>query len=97
MNIPLTITRTYHNCDFDFDVVVEFDYSPAHSGIREPGTGLLLSPDEPAELEIASVKDAVSGEDIELSPSEEEEAMERGWQQLRADQQAALEARAEDR
>jgi hypothetical protein len=32
-----------------------FDYTPASKGERERGTGLQLSPDEPAEIEIIGV------------------------------------------
>lgn len=35
---------------------ISFDYSPASKGERERGSGVKLSPDEPAEVEITGVK-----------------------------------------
>jgi hypothetical protein len=46
-----TITVKYEGLAFD----VNFDYYSAIKGIREPGTGLPLEPDEPASCEIYTI------------------------------------------
>ena len=38
------------------EIEVEFDYYQAHRGAREHGTGLQLTPDEPATLEVSGAK-----------------------------------------
>lgn len=57
--------------DEEIEVTVEYDYHKASRGARERGTGLQLEPDEPASIEIYSVKDA-NGKEYELSRSEYE-------------------------
>lgn len=59
----------------EVQVEVEYTYHRAHRGARDNlcgkrGAGPPLEPDEPAEIEIESVLDAVSGADVELSNAE---------------------------
>lgn len=52
--------------DADIEVTVEYDYHKAARGSRERGSGLQLEPDEPAHIEINSVKD-VNGKEYKLT------------------------------
>jgi len=50
----------------EVDVTVEYEYTPAERGERERGTGLPLSPDYPASVEIYSVYDE-NGKEYDLT------------------------------
>ena len=89
ITVTTTITRGYHGAIFDFEVETDWAYLPGARGLREPGTGLALSPDDPPELDLVAARNAATGEPIELYPAEEEEAEEKAWERLREEKQAA--------
>ena len=91
MTIKLTVIRS----ECVLDVEVAFVHWPAHRGQREAGTGLQLSPDDPAEMELLYARDADTGREIELTRDEEAEAEQMAWDKLAEERQAALEARAD--
>ena len=53
----ITVVDPATDVETDVDVTVEYDYISEERGSREPKTGLPLSPDYPAEIEILSVTD----------------------------------------
>lgn len=57
--------------DEEIPVTVEYEYTPASRGSREPGTGLRLEPDESPSIDIFSVKDE-HGKVYHLTDSEED-------------------------
>jgi len=87
MNIEMEITREVNGEDVTFIVGIELEYHRAYRGARDSlcgvlGAGPALEPDEQAELEIESVINTENGHDIELTDSEIETAIEKGWEQL---------------
>ena len=87
MVTSITITRD----DIDTEVEVDFTFYPACRGRRDSlcgkrGAGPPLEPDEPASLEINSVRDA-DGYEYELTDSEIEEVAD--W--YHGEREAALE------
>lgn len=55
--------------DDEIPITIEFDYTPAHPGEREPGTGLRLDPGNEEEVEICEVRDQ-HGNSLELTKAE---------------------------
>ena len=62
---------TYNHPETDEEIPItgEYDYYPEERGSRERGTGLQIEPDEPATVEITSVKDN-TGNEVELSTND---------------------------
>lgn len=68
---PRTIHRTDFKTTLSIPVTVEFEAFPECPGSREGGTGLLLSPNEPAYIDVISVK--VGETTVELNDDAMEE------------------------
>lgn len=62
--------------EVEFEVDVTLDSTPPSRGHRGP-YGELLEPDEPGSVEVISAERVDDGQPIELTPEEEQEAVER--------------------
>src|SRR2546421_11371189 len=85
----------------ELDVTVEYTYHRTCRGQRDSlggvrGAGPPLEPDEPASIEIVSVKDEV-GEEVILSGRQYDALQEAAWDRLRDAAENAAEAAAEAR
>jgi hypothetical protein len=85
MTIDLTITRENElGEEIEIDVECEFSYHKAYRGARDTlcgvrGGGPPLEPDEPAHFEFEGAVRCDTGEEIELTASEIEEAEQKAW------------------
>ena len=66
-----------NDVECEVEIEVEYTYHRARRGARDSlcgkrGAGPPLEPDEPAEIEIDSVTDATSGEELELTNAEQD-------------------------
>lgn len=82
----MTIETTIYRDDEEVIITCELAYHASHRGARDsimgvPNAGPPLEPDEPAHWEIESCKDA-DGNDVKLSPCEEQRVFERAWSYL---------------
>lgn len=68
----LTITNPETDVEEEVDVTVRYTAYAASRGARERETGVPLEPDEPASIEIQSVKDS-TGKEIDVSDSDLEQ------------------------
>jgi hypothetical protein len=71
-----TLTREIESLEFDIDVEVSYVYHRAYKGARDSiggvrNAGPPLEPDEPAYIEITSVKGINDGQEYELTPDEQ--------------------------
>ena len=84
--MQFTVTREdAEGNEVEKELEIEFTYHRAYRGARDSlggvrGGGPPLEPDEPASVEIESVKDE-NGNDFELTASEEDAAIEKAMEE----------------
>lgn len=88
-------TITIERDGVEFDVIVAFDYYPAHPGFRDK-YGAPEEPDEPEQFDFVSAT-LNDGTEIELLDSEIEAATEQVSESMRDNEIAAREAKWDER
>ena len=84
MMIQMAIDREYNGKWIDA-VECEFEYHRAYKGARDSisgvrGAGPALEPDEPAHFELIGAYDIETGEVIELTNDEIDDAEQKAWE-----------------
>jgi hypothetical protein len=87
MTLETYIYRTVDHRQVEEPITAEFKYYPPSRGARDSlggkhGAGPPLEPDDPADIEIVSVSNTITGHEVELTKKEEEEVLQQCWNEL---------------
>lgn len=81
------VTTNFILAETDQNLKIEWIYYPPCRGARDScggvaGAGPALEPDDPAELEFIKAYDEQTGEEVELTESEQDTAREKAWEEM---------------